>query len=58
MNQTEIFELRETSAKHPCLGCNAFFRNREHLWQLREKFEGLAESYNITEDQLRFHFNP
>ena len=34
------------------------FRNRDHLLQLREKFEVLAESYNIAEDQLQFYFNP
>ena len=55
-NQTEIFEICENSAKHQC--CNVFFRNRDHLLQLQEKFEVLAESYNIPEDQLRLYFNP
>ena len=55
MNQTEIFELCENFAKHQCPDCNAFFRNWDHLLQLREKFEVL---YNTPEDQLRLYFNP
>ena len=35
-----------------------FLRNWDHLLQLRKKFEVLAESHNIPEDQLRFYFNP
>ena len=51
MNHTEIFELCENS------DCNAFFRSRDHLLQLREKFEVQAESYNNPEGQLRLYFN-
>ena len=51
MNQTEIFELCENSAKRQCPDCNVFFlRNRNHSLQLREKFEVFAESYNNPEN--------
>ena len=34
------------------------YGNRDHLLQLREKFEVQAESYNNTEGYLRLFFNP
>ena len=59
MNHTEIFELSENCEKKTSMSwLQCLFRNLDLSLQLREKFEVLAESYNITEDQVRFDFNP
>ena len=57
MNQTEIFELGENSAKYQRPDCNVFFKSRDDLSQLWMKFEVQVEFYNNLEDQLRLHFS-
>ena len=50
VNQTEIFELCENSAKLHCPNFAILVKeNRDHLLQLWEKFEVQAESYNNPE---------
>ena len=59
MNHTEIFELcHQNSAKLLMSWLQCLLRSRDHLLQLREKFEVFAESDNNPEDQLRLYFNP
>ena len=57
MDQTEIFELCENSEKSMSW-LQFLYGNRNYLFQLREKFEVQAESYNISKGQLRFQFDP
>ena len=40
------------------LMCSSRPTNRDHLLQLREKFEVFRDSYNTPEDQLGLYFNP
>ena len=47
----------ESQAKHQCLDCNAFTEIGIIYCNYGRNLEVLAESYNISEDQLRFYFN-
>ena len=60
MNQTEIFELCENSAKKKktMFWLQCLFRTRDYLLQLGEKIEVQAESFNNAKDRLRLYFNP
>ena len=58
MNQTEIFGLCENSAKHQCLDCNAFSEIGIIYCSCGRNLKYSRNTYNITEDQLRFYFNP
>ena len=57
MDQTEIFELDENSAKLQCPDCDAFTEIGVICFSCG-RIEVFAESYNTTEDQLRLYFNP
>ena len=54
MNQRTLREFWQTSISW--LQC--LFTNRDHLLQLREKFEVQAESYNNPGGHFRLYFNP
>ena len=58
MNNIEMFELYENSAKHQSPDCNVFSEIEIIYCSYGKKFEVFEESYNTPEDQLRLYFNP
>ena len=57
MNQTEIFEFCETSAKHQCLDCNAFSEIGIIHCSRGRHLKYSRSPTTLQRDQLRFYFN-
>ena len=51
LNNTDIFELCETSSKQQCLDCNAHWEIGNNLLQLWKKNEIFAESNRVRPEQ-------
>ena len=58
MDQTEIFELFENTAKLQCPDCNSFTEIGIMYCNCGRKFEVQAESYNNPESLLRLYSDP
>ena len=58
MNNTEIFELCETSSKQQCPDCNLYLGNGNNPLQLRKKCKIYADSNGVRPEQPWRHHNP